>query len=89
MWTGAISVAVFVTQLELDAATMYVNHIRYCYPEIRNQIAFHFLSPIENTDNIDVQLKNEVKNVTLELISGIVSCQPTKEMLKNEFFHKR
>ena len=88
-WTGPISVAIFVTQLELDAATVYVNYIRYCYPEIKNQVAFHFLTPIENSDKIDVQLINEAKNETLEFISGIASCQQTTEMLKNKFFFKR
>ena len=89
MWTGPISVAILVTQLELDAAILYVNHIRYCYPEIKNQVAFHFLSPIEKADQIDTQLMNEAKNETLKLISGIVSCQQTKEMLNNKFFLKR
>ena len=89
MWTGPISVAILVTQLELDAAILYVNHIRYCYPEIKNQVDFHFLSPIEKADQIDTQLMNEAKNETLKLISGIVSCQQTKEMLNNKFFLKR
>ena len=83
-----MSVSVFVARLELDATTIYINYLRDCYPEIKNQVAFHFLSPIENTDSIDVQLKNEAKNVTLELISGIVPCQPTKEMLKNTLVHQ-
>ena len=78
-----------MTQLELDAATIYVNYIRYCYPEIKNQVAFHFLTPIENSDKIDVQLMTEAKNETLKLISGISSCQKTKDMLKNKFFLKR
>ena len=89
MWTGPISVAILVTQLELDAAMIYVNYIRYCYPEIKNQVAFHFLSPIEKSDKIDTQLMNELKNETSKLISGIVSCQQTKEMLENKFFLKR
>ena len=88
-WTGPISVAIFTTQLELDAATIYVNYIRYCYPEIKNQVVFHFLTPIENSDKIDVQLMTEAKNETLKLISGISSCQKTKDMLKNKFFLKR
>ena len=89
MWTGPISVAILVTQLELDAAMIYVNYIRYCYPEIKNQVAFHFLSPIEKSDQINTQLMNELKNETLKLFSGIASCQQTKEMLKNKFFLKR
>ena len=88
-WTGPISVAIFVTEIELDAATMYVHYIRYCYPAIKNRVTFHFLTPIENFDKIDVQLMNEAKNETLKLISGIASCGQTKEMLKNKFFLKR
>ena len=89
MWTGPISVAILVTQLELDAAILYVNYIRYCYPEIKNQVAFHFLSPIEKADQIDSQIISEAKNETLKLFSGFVSCQQTKETLKNKLFLER
>ena len=47
------------------------------------------MSPIEKSDQIDTQLMNETKNETLKLISGIVSRQQTKDMLKNNFFLKR
>ena len=89
MWTGPISVAILVTQLELDAAKIYVNYFRYCFPEIKNQVAFHFLSPIEKSDQIDIQLMSEAKNETLKLISGFVCCQQTNEVLKNKFLLKR
>ena len=76
------------THISCDAAMIYVNYLSYCYPEIKNQVAFHFLSPIEKADQIDTQLMNEAKNETLKLISGFVSCQQTKVMLKNEFLRK-
>ena len=77
-----------MTEIELDAATIYVNYIRYCYSEIKNRVTFHFLTPIENFDKIDVQLMIEARNETLKFISGIASCRQTKDMLKNKFFFK-
>lgn len=46
-WSGAVSVAVFVPDIELDAALLYITSLRKCSPPLRQQVAFHFLYPAD------------------------------------------
>ena len=56
-----MSVSVFVTRLELEPTKIYINYLRDCYPEIKNQVTFHFMSPNERSDEIDAQLMHNSK----------------------------
>ena len=75
MWTGPISVSVYVTQIELDTTTIYINYMRHCYSEVKNRVSFHFISPTGELDDLDGQLMNQTKNKTSAILSRNLSCQ--------------
>ena len=70
MWTGPISVSVYVTQIELDTTTIYINYMRHCCSEVRNQVSFHFISPNGELDDLNGQLMNEAKNKTFAILQS-------------------
>lgn len=47
LWTGPLSVAVFVPDREFLPAVNYVRYLRHCSDSVRRQVAFHFLFPVE------------------------------------------
>ena len=89
MWTGPISVSVYVTQIELDTTTIYINYMRHCCSEVRNQVSFHFISPNGELDDLNGQLMNEAKNKTFAILSRKFSCQQMRELSRSNFFFKR
>lgn len=51
-WTGPVSVAVFFREdLDLQLMVTYVHVLRVCFPAIRENFTFHFVSPAERNDN--------------------------------------
>ena len=83
-----MSVSVFVARLELDATTIYINYLRDCYPEIKNQVTFHFMSPNERSDERDAQLMHNSKNKISNVTAKNFSCLKRKGHLKNKYLLK-
>ena len=46
-WTGPVSVALFVPDVEWDLARHYVSFLRTCYDAVRMRVAFHLLFPAD------------------------------------------
>ena len=46
-WEGPVSVAVFVPDIKYEAALLYIAKLRHCMVEIRNQVTFHFIYPVD------------------------------------------
>ena len=89
MWTGPISVSVYVTQIEQDTTTIYINYMRHCYSEVKNRVSFHFISPNGELDDLDDQLIDEAKYKTSAILSRNFSCQQMRELSRSNFFFKR
>jgi hypothetical protein len=47
-WDGAMSVAIFVADLEYSAVKIFIEYLRVCYPAVRDNIAFSFLYPLDH-----------------------------------------
>ena len=89
MWTGPISVSVYVTQIELDTTTIYINYMRHCCSEVKNRVSFHFISPNGESDDLEDLLIKEAKNKTSAILSRNLSCQRMQELCRTNFFFKR
>lgn len=83
-----MSVSVFVVRQELDATTIYINYLRDCYPKIKKQATFHFMSPNERSDEIDAQLIKNSKKKISNIIATNFSCLNRKGHLKNKYLLK-
>ena len=46
-WRGPVSVAVFVPDIEFEAALLYIAKLRNCVIEVQHQVTFHFLFPVD------------------------------------------
>lgn len=46
-WSGPISVALFVPDVEFGIAKAFIEYLRNCYPRVREQVAFHMIYPEE------------------------------------------
>ena len=46
-WRGPVSVTVFVPDIEYEAALLYISKLRHCMVEIRNQVTFHLIYPVD------------------------------------------
>lgn len=52
-WTGPVSVAVFFREdLDLQLTVSYVHALRVCFPAIRENFSFHFVSPADRNDSV-------------------------------------
>ena len=85
-WNGPVSVAVFVPDIELEAALVYISKLRQCFEEIRNQVSFHFLYPIDKppvpwTD--DTQVYDDCQHPDNMLIQIFKSKRYYKNLLKD------
>ncbi|XP_037568752.1 beta-1,4-glucuronyltransferase 1-like [Dermacentor silvarum] len=51
-WTGPVSVAVFFREdFDLQLMVTYVHVLRVCFPAIRENFSFHFMSPADRNDS--------------------------------------
>ena len=44
-WSGPVSVALFVPDVEFGIAETFLEWLRSCYPEVRYRVAFHLIYP--------------------------------------------
>ena len=44
-WTGPISVALFVPDVEFTIALVFIEYLRNCFPNVRNRVSFHMIYP--------------------------------------------
>ena len=102
MWSGPISVAIFVPEVEMDAARIYIETLRKCDRDLKDRVAFHFMFPYEkpprtnlhkiatyhkmNDDDISV---NVSRNELQNIARGENFCPDTNRLLKKIFLSKR
>ena len=48
-WTGPISVALFVPDVEFTIALVFIEYLRNCFPNVRNRVSFHMIYPGKET----------------------------------------
>eukprot|EP00088_Acartia_fossae_P029166 TRINITY_DN29996_c0_g1_i9.p1 TRINITY_DN29996_c0_g1~~TRINITY_DN29996_c0_g1_i9.p1 ORF type:complete len:523 (-),score=67.62 TRINITY_DN29996_c0_g1_i9:482-2050(-) len=47
-WTGPLSLAVFVPDIELAIAKRYISFLTKCFPNIDQQVSFHLVEPLDH-----------------------------------------
>jgi len=76
-WSGPMSIAVFVPDIELAVGLRYIQYLRSCNHAIERQVSFHLIYPVEHqgtTDHPDLQGLDEVV--------GNMDCKQPKQVLK-------
>ena len=99
MWSGPISTSVFVPEVEMDAARIYIAYLRKCDKKLREQVTFHFMFPFEKTPLSNshraapIQEDNIPINISRKELQSIVKeknfCSDTNQLLKKIFSSKR
>jgi len=72
-WSGPLSLAVFVPDLELAIANQYIQLLVKCFPQIQKQVSFHYGEPLDHPG----QLADIFEEVPTE-----VQCKDHKLYLK-------
>ena len=76
-WSGPMSIAVFVPDIELGVGLRYIQYLRSCNLAIERQVSFHLIYPVEHqgtTNHPDLQGLDEVV--------GNMDCKQPKQVLK-------
>ena len=76
-WSGPMSIAVFVPDIELAVGLRYIQYLRSCNLAIERQVSFHLIYPVEHqgtTNHPDLQGLDEVV--------GNMDCKQPKQVLK-------
>ena len=76
-WSGPMSIAVFVPDIELAVGLRYIQYLRSCNPAIEKQVSFHLIYPVEHqgkTSHPDLHGLDEVV--------GNMDCKQPKQVLK-------
>ena len=98
MWSGPISASVFVPEVEMDAARIYIAYLRKCDKKVREQATFHFMFPVEksplsNSYRASIQEDKIPLNESRKELQNIVKvknfCTDTNQLLKKIFYSKR
>ena len=101
MWSGPISASIFVPEIEMDAARMYIEYLRKCDKKIKEQVTFHFMFPYEKPpiNNLKRMLKymmtdhdvsvNTSRRELLSIIHEEDFCPDTNRLLKRIFASRR
>ena len=102
MWSGPISVSVFVPEVEMDAARIYIETLRKCDQNLKERVAFHFMFPYEKppqTNLHKIATTHEMTdddgsmNVSRKELQRIAIaenyCSDTNRLLKKIFLSKR
>nr|CAD7576973.1 unnamed protein product [Timema californicum] len=63
-WPGPVSIALFVPDIEYHLATTYIAYLQTCYPNIQQQVSFHFLYPVDRPAQLFSE--DDLKDVALE-----------------------
>ena len=91
MWSGPISAAVFAHEGELDSTSLYIEYLRKCDQNVKDQVTFHYLFPYEKSPNLHKRIggKSEEDMPTalsrkklLDIITAEHFCSDTTRLLK-------
>ena len=97
MWSGPISASVFVPEVEMDAARVYIEYLRKCDKKLKEQITFHFMFPYEKPPKVNLQKRmsdddmprNMSRKELLDIIETEDFCSDTNRLLKKIFASQR
>ena len=100
MWSGPISLSVFVPEVEMDAARIYIESLRKCDRNLKERVAFHFMFPYEkppltNLHKIAHKMSDDDISANMsrkELLSIATTenfCSDTNRLLKKIFSSRR
>ena len=99
MWSGPISISVFVPEVEMDAARVYIEYLRKCNRRLKEQATFHFMFPYENPPITDSRKMREVndddvstnasRRELLNILAEQDYCSDTNFLLKKIFSSRR
>ena len=99
MWSGPISISIFVPEVEMDAARVYIEYLRKCNRRLKEQATFHFMFPYEKPPITDLRKMREVNDDDIstnasrrELLNILAEqdyCSDTNFLLKKIFSSRR
>ena len=98
MWSGPISTSVFVPEVEMDAARIYIAYLRKCDQKLKKQVTFHFMFPYEKPPIIGARKplfdeNNISTNMSRRDLINIITeedfCSDTNQLLKKIFASRR
>ena len=99
MWSGPISISVFVPEVEMDAARVYIEYLRKCNRRLKEQATFHFMFPYEKPPITDLRKMREVndddvstnasRRELLNILAEQDYCSDTNFLLKKIFSSRR
>ena len=87
-WTGPVSIAVFNTKVEMDAILVYIEHLRKCDAKVKDQVAFHFLTPIDSP-KFDRHVIADSRKELIKLMNQRNFCSDKNSLMKKLFQLKR
>ena len=87
-WTGPVSVAVFSTKVEMDAILVYIEHLRKCDAKVKDQVAFHFLTPTDSP-KFDSHVISNSRKELIKLMNQRDFCSDKNSLMKKLFQLKR
>jgi len=73
-WSGPMSIAVFVPGVELAVGLRYIQYLRDCNQDIRNQVSFHLTYPVDH--------QGVPHHPDLQEVVGNMDCKQPKQVLK-------
>ena len=65
-WTGALSVSVFVPDLEMASASLFIERLVHCRPAVAERAAFHFLFPVAKPPRLPEAMEAVRRDVVLK-----------------------
>ena len=99
MWSGPISISIFVPEVEMDAARVYIEYLRKCNRRLKEQATFHFMFPYEKPPITDLRKMREVndddvstnasRRELLNILAEQDYCSDTNFLLKKIFSSRR
>ena len=73
-WSGPMSIAVFVPGVELAVGLRYIQYLRDCNQDIRNQVSFHLTYPVDH--------QGVPHHPDLQEVVDNMDCKQPKQVLK-------
>ena len=73
-WSGPMSIAVFVPGVELAVGVRYIQYLRDCNQDIRNQVSFHLTYPVDH--------QGVPHHPDLQEVVDNMDCKQPKQVLK-------
>ena len=72
----------------MDAIRVYIEHLRKCDAKVKDQVAFHFLTPI-NTPKLDGHVISDSRKELVKLMNQRDFCTDKNALMKKIFQLKR